>query len=197
MTCSLIIKSPGIKLTETMFVMAHSYLGQSISTIKDYQKRNILLISLYSWIICSTILSLCFKSVLLRTYFDRKPLLTVHTLDDLVSKPELFISGRISVNEMKYFRPDLFDKWKDKVDTYEKTLGINTGKGGRNMMNERLIKDVIDRKTVLLTNTVSVRMLKWIYSDSSLKESDYKYIAIYRYSYVHKDCPHREAIFKV
>ena len=180
-----------------MFVMAHTFLNQPIGNLKYYPKKYPRLILISFWIICSTILSLSFKSLLLRTYFERRPTLTVNTLDELISMPELSIAGRQSVNELKYLRPDLHKTLKDRVNRYETKMAINTRMSGKQLINEKLIKDMIERKAVFLTTTHSATLLKSIYTDSSLKESDNKYNAHYRYSYVHKECPHKEAIFNL
>ena len=182
---------------KTVFVMAHTFLNQPIGNLKYYPKKYPRLILISFWIICSTILSLSFKSLLLRTYFERRPTLTVNTLDELMAMPALSIAGRQSVNELKYLRPDLHKTLKDRVNRYETKMGINTRMSGKQLINEKLIKDMIERKAVFLTTTHSATLLKSIYTDSSLKESDNKYNAHFRYSYVHKECPHKEAIFNL
>ena len=146
------------------------------------------------WILCSQVLSLSFTSLLLRAYNTKSPSLTVETLEDIVSKPKLSIVGSRSVNEIKLYKPDIYESLISRVNQFEYKLGINEKANARNLNNQSIIKDIVERKAVMIVATTIAQMIPNLNFKADLKASDTKYNSVIRYSYVSKGLPHDHRI---
>jgi len=150
-------------------------------------------ILLFVWILGLNILNKAFISLLLKTYFKVKPTLTVETLDDIVSNPDLLIAGKDFMKEIKLFRPDIYDTLKNRILKYEKELNEKSSEDWLNI----LMKDVFNGKAVYLINSVTVEFNKHLYFDSNLISSPVKYCPNYIYYYVSKSYLHHKQIYRL
>ena len=128
---------------------------------------------------------MCFVSLLLKVYFIQKPTLTVHTLQDIVDDPDLKIVGRDGLNEIKSFKPDIYAMLNPRLKEYEDSLGIISG-NPQQLVNNRLMKDVFDRKAVLIISSNIKKVLQNIYPYYNLQESEQNMNSLYRFSSVTK-----------
>ena len=80
------------------------------------------LIALLCCLLSTTVLTKCFTSLLLGTFFKTKPSLTVETLEDIVSNPEINVIGRNTINELKSFYPEIYENIHKRNIDYEKQL---------------------------------------------------------------------------
>ena len=88
-------------ISELMLILIKTFINQSNIHLNRFRfcvmnnKKQYLIsvyILLFVWILGLNILNKAFISLLLKTFFKVKPTLTVETLDDIVSNPDLFIS---------------------------------------------------------------------------------------------------------
>ena len=80
--------------------------------------NNWIFIVIFTWIFCSTILTKCFTGLLLKTYFLQKPSLTVNSLEDLVNKPNISVTGKYSLKLIKLFKPEFYEILIKKLEDY-------------------------------------------------------------------------------
>ena len=160
-------------------------LGQSSSFLRDVAMNDKVVYSLlFIWILSSTILAKCFTSLLLNTYFIRKPSLTVETLEDIVSNPGLSVSGKRSLIQIKSFKPEIYDILNKRLKEYESGLGIDSGSNPNAVLGKRVIQDVLNRKTVLMLTNYDTIIIKNFHP--RLMESQHKAITTFEFSYISK-----------
>ena len=187
-------------VNQTSFINIIILLLQTLLTQSSHQLskttkiRFSSLMVLLIWILCSQVLSLSFTSLLLRAYNTKSPSLTVETLEDIVSKPKLSIVGSRSVNEIKLYKPDIYESLISRVNQFEYKLGINEKANARNLNNQSIIKDIVERKAVMIVATTIAQMIPNLNFKADLKASDTKYNSVIRYSYVSKGLPHHHRI---
>ena len=151
---------------------------------------------LFVWLICSTLLSKCFTSVLLNVYAIKKASLTVQTFEDIANNPDLLVAGYIGLKDLEPYRPDIFQALKDRVIDYHKRLKISL-LDVKELVKKELIKDVISRKSVIITSSFTTEMLKLYYQDMNLMESEQKYSLLFRYSLVSKHFSKHKDIYNL
>ena len=116
-----------ISLYDSILTLIKTFINQSIDNINRFRfyeinnKKQHLIsvyILLFVWILGLNILNKAFISLLLKTFFKVKPTLTVDTLDDIVSNPGLQISGRKTLEEIKLFKPGIYDEFEKRIKLY-------------------------------------------------------------------------------
>ena len=145
--------------------------------------------------LCSTVLTKCFTGLLLNTYFMKKPSLTVDTFEDIDSNPGLSIAGRVGLRELKFLKPDLYLTLNQRLIEYENRLNVNTN-SYNDIVNRDIVRDIIDRKAVLIVNSKQTNILKSLYPESNLMESETKYSLLHRFCYVTKNAPNFRLIYR-
>ena len=143
----------------------------------------IIVILLIIWILCFTVLSICFNSLLLRIYFIKTPSLTVQTLEDIVANPGLSVAGSIGLKPVKKFNPEVYHSLEKRVKEYEQLLDIHEVK---ELAKPELIMDVVERKAVVILGSYSTKIIQLFYPESNLKESNQKFNQLFKYSFVSK-----------
>ena len=195
----------------------HSYIKTSIDLlkiclnqssdyfekIKKYKKNKIdfwlIYTLLYIWIINTTILSIAFSSLLLETYFLTEHSLTVETLDDIINNPKLYIGGKMAAKQLQYRDSSVYKNIMKRVIDYENKMNINSENNNeiKYLSNLEIIKNIYDRKAILLLNTFWTDLIKSIYPGFNLMESENKYDLLYGYSYISENHPNSEQIYEM
>ena len=158
----------------------------------------IIYILLYIWIINTSILSKAFTSILLNTYFNSKPSLTVETLDDIINNPNLYIGGKNGAKHILERNSSVYRNIWERVIDYEKKMNVNSdNQNQQNLLNNRIVKDIYDRKAILMLTTFWTNMFKSLYRGFNLMESQNKYDLRFGYSYISKNHPNSEQIYKM
>ena len=182
-----------IKSTSNLFLtMSGFFLGQSSNIYRSSIKMKTgLYVLLFIWLLFSTILSKCFTSVLLGTFFKIKPTLTVETLEDLVSNPGIKIIGRESLDHFMSTKPKVYEILRKRlfVTNSEKILKI--------LLTPEVMNDMINRKAVLLHDSHQRKAIQSLFPEINYKESEHKYNQQIIYTYVSKDNTNYEKIFQM
>ena len=134
-----------------------------------------------------TIPTKCFTSVLRNTYFIKKETLTAETIQDIIDKPGLCVAGRRGLRYIQSIKPEIFEKLFHKVVDYENSLNINTDKNVNDLTNPFQWEDIIDRKAVAILGSSEAEVLKNLYPDSKIMESEYKYNHFFNF-FCHEKC---------
>ena len=142
-----------------------------------------------------TILTKCLTSLLINTYFIQNPSLTVETLEDIISKPDLFIAGRNGLKEISTTKPKIYEILFKRLLDYEKSLNISTDNFA-GYTDKRIIKDVIKRKAVFMVNSVHAQLLKNINPFDPIMKSPNKYNLLFRFCFVPKTAQNYTKIYK-
>ena len=156
-------------------------------------------ILIFFWLITSSCITRSFKSILLNTYYETKPSLTVNTLEDIINLPDLSISGSYNLDSIEHFKPELYNDLMKRTISYEKRMGIDytIEEGILASYSRNIIEEVVNRKGVIITNTYTTDMFKKMYPMYKLMESDVKYAQLFVYIVVHKNIPHYSQIYKL
>ena len=128
-------------------------IGQSVNRFNTCptHRRCIHLAQIVVWILCSTILLKCFCSVLLNTYFRIKSHPFINTIDDLVAHPEV---GLYTIQpNMHVYYPKIFNILQTKILTYANRMIDKALRGNGTEVEMVLLRDVIERKVVCITNS--------------------------------------------
>ena len=149
------------------------------------------------YLVCLTILTKCFTSILLNTYFIKKETLTAETLQDIVDNPGLCVAGRRGLRYIQSIKPEIFEKLFDRVVDYENSLNIITDKNPNDLTNPFLWEDIINRKAVAILGSRETEVLKNLYPDSKIIESKHKYNHFFSFSYVTKNVRNFTEIYKM
>ena len=115
-----------------------------------------------------SILSKCFTSILLNTYFIKKETLTAETFQDIINNPDLYVAGRRGLRYIQSIKPEFFEKLFDRVIDYENSLNLNSDKGLEELLNPFLWKDIINRKAIVIVDFSDVNIFKNLYPDSKI-----------------------------
>ena len=118
------------------------------------------------------------------------------TLEDIIDNPGLFICGSQGVDELKQFTPLIHSQLISRVKSYEEYLGIPNA-DPIHLVNDILMKDVFERKAVLILKTVFKDMIKIFYPHYNLEESQHKYNYLFRYSYVSRSHVKHKHIYRL
>ena len=169
--------------------------GQSAKI--NYKSNLIIKLNIVIYLVCLTILTKCFTSILLNTYFIKKETLTAETLQDIVDNPGLCVAGRRSLRYIQSIKPDIFEKLFDRVIDYENSLNINSDKNMNDLTSPFLWEDIINRKAVAIVDSNSAEIFKNFYPDSKIMESEYKYNHFFSFSYVTKNVRNFTEIYKM
>ena len=165
------------------------------SSIINCYRRKTMIMLIYTWILCSTILTFCFTSVLLNVYTIKIPSITVKNLEEIVKKPRLLVAGYTALLPLRSNRPDIFHALKDRVANYHNKLKMDLYNERVLPENLKLVHDIVQRKAVVLVPTFTVDMFKRFHRNSNLKESDEKLHVFFRFSLISKNIPkHKEVI---
>ena len=154
-------------------------------------------IKLLSCLLCITVLTKCFTSLLLGTFFKTKPSLTVETLEDIVSNPEINVIGRASLKELKVFNPGIYEIINKRNIDYEKQLNFTEVDESVIFQSSKMLKDVELSKTVVLINSLNAKSLKIYFHLNNLMESEHKYIQDFIYTYVSKTLSNYKQIHRM
>ena len=155
-----------------------------------------LYLDIFIYIICSTILTKCFTSFLLNIYFIQNPSLFVETLEDIISKPNLFIAGRVGLKEISTTKPKIYEILFKRLLVYEKSLNINT-QNFMGMRDQRIQRDVLKRKAVFIVNTMQAQVLKNVNPFEPIMDSPKKYNLLLRFSFVTKNAQNFTQIYRM
>ena len=67
----------------------------------------------------------------------------------------------------------------------------------KNLANDRLVKDVIKGKAVIVLNSFGRIIIKLFYPNGRLRESQHKYNQMFRYSFVSRSAPYQDQIYQM
>ena len=118
------------------------------------------------------------------------------TFEDIVNNPGFSIAGSQAIKGLALVKPDIFAKLIQRVESYEKSLGIKE-KDSRTLRNDRLMRDVFERKAVLIVNSLGATMLKNFYPFYNFEASEHKLNHLFRYSYVTKSHVNHKQIHRL
>ena len=155
-----------------------------------------LFILIFIGIVCTTILSKSFTSLLLRTYYIKIPSLTVETLEEIAYNQELNVLGSSAIKLLVESKPEIYSILKEKAVKYESEFPEIDFSDYKNLPNDKLIKDVINRKTTIITRGFAIEMLTRLYPESSLSISDTKFSQIFKYTFVTRNHTKSQLIYK-
>ena len=142
--------------------------------------------------LCSTLLTKCFTSLLLRTYFKTKTSITVRTLEELVDRPDVSIAGRLGLIEIIQQKPEVFNNLVNRLLVYENKLGIDSTEM-THLARNKVIEDVNEGRAVIITDTFHTNLFTRIYPNLNLIQSDVKYNQRFIFCYVYE----RDTNFRV
>ena len=191
-----------ISFIETYSLVSENFLGQTSHlldrlrnyvSIKPHHRKTIILL-LFVWLMASTLLLQFFTSVLLNVYTIKKPSLTVQTLEDIVNNPDLLVAGYKGLKEIEPYKLDLFDALEERVKNYHKTLKMSLY-DIKELHKRELIKDIIARKSVLISSTFVTNMLKLFNPDANIMESEHKFFSLLKYGLVSKKFSKHKEIY--
>ena len=183
---------------DTMLILIQSLMSQSSHQLSiTIKTKSSSLLILFIWILCSRILSLSFTSLMLRTFNTRSPSLTAETLEDIVSKRNLLVLGRRALNDINLYKPEIYDSLINRLKFYESKLGIVDNEDVRSLSKEPIIRDIVDRKAVLIVPTIFTVMIPSIFPGANLIASDTKYNSLIRYSYLSNGIAHHDIMIKL
>ena len=158
-----------------------------------------LYILIFIWLITISCISRSLKSILLNTYFKTKPSLTVYTLEDIVNRPDISITGSFNLDTLKQFKPKIYNDLSNRAISYEKRIGINytTREGSLVQYSKSVVQKVVNREAVIIADTYGIDLFKKMNPMYKLMESDVKYAQLFVYIVVHKNIPHNIRINKL
>ena len=146
-------------------------------------KLNILI-----YLVCLTILTKCFTSILLNTYFIKRETFTANTFQDIIDKPGISVAGRYSLRLIRSTKPEAYEKLFHRVIDYENSLKISDNDLIFDLLlNPIFGEDIINRKAVAILGTREAEYLKNLYPDSKIMESENKYNHFFSFYYVTKN----------
>ena len=181
-----------------LFNLIGLFLNQGTKDYKlvEYLRPGTIII-LLCCLLSTTVLTKCFTSLLLGTFFKTKPSLTVETLEDIVSNPKINVIGRESLKELKVFNPEFYEIIHKRNTDYENLLNVSDLNEGEVFQDINMIKDVDQSKTVVLLNSLNAKSLKIFFHLNNLMESEHKYSQNFIYSYVTKSLPNYKQIYRM
>ena len=165
------------------------FLGVSTIMIEKIGHTfNSLTLTVVIWYLSATVIQMSFSSLLRGVYFLRKPSLTANTLEDLVDNPELRIAGYFAFKELKDLKPDIYSKLEPRVREYDTSLKYELHQSVpiQYITDPRLVKDIVDRKAVLMINSYFGGVMAKYWPGANLMLSDTKYAQQYTYIYATK-----------
>ena len=181
-----------------LYKLVGFFLNQGSKAFKLAKNIKILsFILLFSCLLCITVLTKCFTSLLLGTFFKTKPSLTVETLEDIVSNPKINVFGRESIKEIKLINPKIYEIIHKRSINYEKQLNVYGKKEIDMLKMSKLIKDIEERETVILFNSLNAKSVKIFLHLNNLMESEHKYSQHFIYTYVTKTLPNYKQIYRM
>ena len=146
---------------------------------------------LFIWLLFSSILTRCFTSVLLGTFFKTKPTLTVETIEDLVSNPDIKLWGRDSLNFFKLSKPKIYEiLYKRLIDKNSETFFKLSSK-------PEVINDIKQRKAVILAYGSRFDIIKCMYFNVNLQVSRHKYNQQVYFTYISKEIANSKLIYQM
>ena len=185
-----------ITFSNCLYSLTGLFLGQHFSMPKTITILNpITYLTLFIWLICTTILAKCFTSLLLNTYFKSKPSLTVETVEDIANNPNLWVTGKRALLEIRSFKPKIYEILHKRLVEYESRYNISNTHFID--INAQVLNDIIERKAVQLMSTPEARTLKSLHPKINLMVSKYKYNLKMHFTYVSKSHPKSKQIFQM
>ena len=170
-------------------------LEQSSNIVDKVRMNNEkLFIVIFTWVLCSAIITKCFTGLLLNIYFIRRPSLTVNSLEDLDYNPNINVAGKWSLNELKLFDPEYFEILIKRLNAYENELGFDSLYDPLAIFDERLINDIMNRRAVVLLAEDDAQSYQMIYPN--FKSSENKYSLQYYHRYISKNHPSYKMIYQ-
>ena len=174
------------------------FLIQGSKCFQLFQNRRFgTFILLFACLLFITVLTKCFTSLLLGTFFKTKPSLTVETLEDIVSNPEINVIGKDTIKELELFNTEIYEIIRKRNVDYEKQLNISEMEEAEINTLSKVIKDVYQRKTVIITNSLVSKSFKLLTHLIDLMESEHKYCQTFVYTFVSKSFPNYKQIYRM
>ena len=103
-----------------------------------------------------TILSLCFSSALLSTYFKFKPVKFMNSIKDVLDNPGIGVAGTYSALQLNnsILSEQDHKNLMTRIENYEeKMYALDSGYVNTNFMTTEILQDVMVGKAVLLVNS--------------------------------------------
>ena len=188
-----------LNVLEILANLYQTLVEQTVPLFSRWSKESSISILIFVWLIASSCITRSFKSILLKTYYKTKPSLTVNTLEDIVNRPDLSISGSFNLDGIKQFKPEVHRDLMRRAITYQTKMDIDydTANGTLASYSKNVIKEVVNGQGVIIANTYGVELFKKMYPMYKLMESDIKYAQIFVYSSIHKNIPYYNRINKL
>lgn len=194
----LIIKSD-TKISDILILVVRSISSQSIpelnnllgvradnNSYKGKLQRLSVLILITIWLLISLILTKCFTSILLKTYFDPKCYLIVNSVDEILKTSELSIAGSESLIFINASKPKELSILMPRVLKYENELKA-TNKGWRKLIGSELVMSrVVSGQTVLFLDSYAAAYTRRLYPNSKLMSALDKYSPNYKALFISK-----------
>ena len=155
-----------------------SETNTKIKNMFTFYKKAVLI----NWILMATIISHCFASSLLITYFKVKPVKVVQTLDDVLNDQNINVAGYSSALFLNNsIEKNKFTKLFKNMQEYEKKMKISelTNNMNNDFINKQILSDVLGGKAVLLVNTLLRYKMMDRFFNYELHLADSKYLQVY------------------
>jgi len=158
-------------------VMKDKYGSTPVSLLKLKYTTYIILTII--WILCATLLSKCFSSVILNTYFNINSKTIINSFDELLAQPEIGVYSIIS-KRLRDYGPKMADILDERHAKYVKHVK-NEGKRLNVNHNLLIMKDLLRGKAVYLIDSYMERNIKAEHPSLNLVVADdrrgYSYLA--------------------
>jgi hypothetical protein len=157
-------------------------------------KQKLLLSLLFIWFISSTILSKSYSSLLLNVYFKPKSQQVVKTVEDIIANENLNLLGSVSLLLLQAIKPNEYEILSKRAINYENEVKQQIIKNKWTYYEARLLKDIINGKTVFFGNTYDSFKILSQYPDSGLIAAEDKYAPNFVTNYMSKNHSYHQII---
>ena len=185
-----------LKTTKIVQGLLKFFLQQPTDLLAKINKNNLdIFYTICIWLLCSTILTHCFNTLLLKSYFRTKSTLTAETLEDIVSNKDLFAVGREGLREIKATKPEIFDILDKRLNQYEKQININSLEMP-DLFSYPVLMDVWNQKVVLILKSYSRMNFQKLRPDLNIFQSKHGYTPQFCITHIVKSHSHFKQIFR-
>ena len=136
---------------------------------------------------------MAFTSLLLKSYMIRKPSLTADTLEDVMNQNHLLIAAP----QLNRIDPIIYNMFSERIDKFFKLYPNEANDIDLFVQNPSIIKEVQNKRAVILCPTNCKRIIKQINSNIRIMESEIRYKHRYIYTYFNKNVPNRVKLIRM
>ena len=140
-----------------------------------------IIVLLTSWLMFASIMTKCFSSLMLNTYFKQTTVLLIRSLQELIDKEEYFVA--VTPRNLEYFldndvlNQEEFDSLSHRRDKYQEHIGFELAFPMR-VMSPLVFKEMTNGLAITLLNSFELKIFDTLYVTQSERYgiSDHKYI---------------------